>query len=57
MYRGCIKNRKIEKTVTTGIIVGKQDRERQQENILDSLTKWQCRRMNTELINFIRDRT
>jgi hypothetical protein len=47
---------RMELAVTTGKIVGKRDRGRQREKILDSLTNRMGMRSNTDLITNIRDR-
>ena len=51
-----LRKGKIEYLVTKAKIMGRRDRGRQREKILDSLTKWHGRGSNTELINCTRDR-
>jgi ribosomal 50S subunit-associated protein YjgA (DUF615 family) len=51
-----LRKGKLENIVTTGKINGRKDRGRQREKMLDSLTKWHCRKSTTELIACTRDR-
>jgi ribosomal 50S subunit-associated protein YjgA (DUF615 family) len=50
-----LRNGKLENIVTTRKINGRKDRGRQEEKMLDSLTKWHDRKSTTELIACTRD--
>lgn len=51
-----LRKGKLEHIVTTGKIIGRRDRGRQREKILDGLTKWQGKKLTTELIETARNR-
>ena len=51
-----LRKRKIEHLVTTGKILGKRDRGRQREKILDSLAEWHGKKSTTDLITSTKDR-
>ena len=51
-----LRKGKLEHLVTTGKIIGRRDRGRQREKILDGLTKWHWKKLTTELIATVRNR-
>ena len=55
-FRHIIRKEQIEHIVIMGKISRRRDRGRQQEKILDGLTKWLGERSITEMINKARDR-
>ena len=51
-----LRKGKLEHLVTTGKIIGRRDRGKQREKILDGLTKWHGKKRTTELIATVRNR-
>jgi len=51
-----LRKGKLEHIATTGKMIGRRDRGRQREKILDSLTKWHGRESTTDLIASTKNR-